>query len=282
MKNASRGLSLAAIIVSAINLLLAFGHLLIVQSSQWQAIGVLIFAMGLLPLSLVLHSSLKKERRFRWTGLICLGILLALFFVSDTVAEILWKTQPSSMVENPTWVDMVMLYSLLTSFAAGGLFLAAAFLDAISSVSHLRGTKEPLGLSTKVFWTDIIVGIFCLIAFIACFAGDHPIARLVRLLSLIGVYFVSLVMACIPSDRFDEMAQENYRQAKAKTLDILSMILLGGVGTCLIAEALFSNLFTIPRITADWASDHLVQFIVLYFGLQNIIKGLIFRKLEAN
>lgn len=281
MKNASRGLSLAAVIVSAVNLVVALLHFLVAQSSQWAAIGQLIFGVGLFPLALVLRCSLKKQNRFRWTGLVCMVVLAGVLFVSDLVAEILYKTGMNAAVVNLPWVDMVMVYSFISAIAAGGLTFSAAFLDAMNTFSHLRDSKEPLGLSTKVFWSDIMVGAFFLTAFVASFGGDHPVARLVRLLSLIGAYLVALVMSRIRSDRFDEMAQENYRHAKSKTLDILNMILLGCFGTCLIAEAVFSDFLTTYRTTVGWTSDRLIQFIFLYFGLQNIIKGLIFRKLEA-
>lgn len=278
MKNTSRGLSLAAVIVAAVNVIAAIGHFLVAQSSQWLAIGTLIFAVSTFPLALVLRCSFRKAHRFRWTGLLCMIALAGALFVSDTVAEVLLKIGTSPTVPNLEWVDMVMVYSILTAFAAGALTFTAAFLDAMNTLRHLRDGKEPLNLSVKVFWTDIVVGTLCLVAFLASFANNRNVVKLI----IIGIYLVSLIVSQMRSDRFDEMALENYRHAKAKTMDILLIILMGGFATALLAETLFPDLKCIPALISGQASDYLMRIILVFYGLQSLIKGLIFRKLEAS
>lgn len=281
MKTASRGLSLAAVIVAAVNLVASLTHFLVAQSSQWMAIGQLIFAVGLFPLALVLRCALRKETHFRWNGLICMGVLAALFFTGDTVAEILLKNKVSATVENLPWVDMIMVNSFLCTIAAGGLTFTAAFLDAIHSLGCSRDTKDPLRLSTKVFWTDIIVGALWCLASISGFVHKNIVTFLVSIFSLVGALIIVAVMHRIRSEQFDEMAEANYRHAKAKTLDITGCIILGSCAIFIILDRFLSNISPNLNPYAVFSSDNIYKIVWFVLGLQSIIKGLIFRKLEA-
>lgn len=281
MKNASRGLSLAAVIVSGVSLAAALAHMLFALSSRWMAVSVLVFALGMLPVSIVLRCYLRKESHFRWIGLICGGIIAGLFFVSDTLAEILLKNQAASTVENPGWVDMIMVYSFLTAFASFGLTISACILDATHSLGSSRDTKDPLRLSTKVFWTDIIVGALWCLASISGFVHKNTVAFLVSISSLVGALIIIIVMHRIRSEQFDEMAEANYRHAKAKTLDISGCIILASCAIFIFLDRFLSNISPDLNPYAIFSSDNIYKIIWFVLGLQSIIKGLIFRKLEA-
>lgn len=111
------------------------------------------------------------------------------------------------------------------------------------------------------------------------------ILEFIHYTSFWGALGLSWVMLNIKSDRFDEMALANYQAAKAKTLDIFCLI-LGGI--CLIALIFVPNFEMISK----WSlflnncsklalDDFWVGIAFCIVGLPSIIKGLIFRKLEA-
>lgn len=267
MKTASRGLSLAAVIVSGVSLVSAIAHIVFALSSRWMAVGILIFTLGMLPIALVLRYHLWKENHFRWIGLVCGGIIAGLFFVSDTLAEILLRNQAASTVENPGWVDMIMVYSFLSAFTSFGLTISACILDTIQSLGSSRDTKDPLRLSTKVFWTDIIVGaLWCLVS-ICGFVHKNTVAFLVRISSLIGVIIIVAVMYRIRSEQFDEMAEANYRHAKAKTLDITGCIILGSYAIFLLLDRFLSNISPDLNPYAIFDADNIYNIVWFVLGL---------------
>lgn len=282
MKNASRGLSLAAVIVSSVSLTAALTHMIFALSSRWMAVAVLVFALGMLPVSIVLRCHLRKETHSRWIGLICVAIIAGLFFVSDTLAEILLKNQAAATMENPLWVSLVMVYSFLSALASFALTLTASLLDAIDSISEIRDNKNPLRLFTKIFWSDIIVGILWSLAGIAGFAPKNTFTFLVANFSRLGAIIIISIMRRIRSEQFDEMAEANYRHAKAKTLDIMCCIIAGSYVVFLLLEMIFTNIPLISNPGDLHTSDYLYNFIWFFLGLQSIIKGIIFRKLEAS
>lgn len=281
MKTASRGLSLAAVIVSGVSLVSAIAHIVFALSSRWMAVGILVYAFGMLPIALVLRYHLRKENHFRWIGLVCAVIIAGLLFVSDTLAEILLRNQAASSVENPGWVDMIMVYSFLSAFASFGLTISACILDAIHSLGSSRDTKDPLRLSTKFFWTDIIVGaLWCLAGISGC-VHKNTVAFLVSISSWVGALIIVTVMYRIRSEQFDEMAEANYRHAKAKTLDFTGCIILGSGAIFLLLDRFLSNISPNLNPYAIFSSDNIFNIVWFVLGLQSIIKGLIFRKLEA-
>lgn len=141
-----------------------------------------------------------------------------------------------------------------------------------------NNSARRISLSTKIFWTQIVQGILGLLIAVTGLLRENWLLDTVHLILMLTVIGVMIVMSRVRSDDFDEMALANQQQAKAKTLDILIYIFLGISMTALVPP--LPEL--LPGLLAKQELFNLVMASVwLVIGLQSLISGLIFRKLEA-
>lgn len=138
-----------------------------------------------------------------------------------------------------------------------------------------------MSLSTKVFWKKIILGILWLLAAVTGLFRNVRLLDFVHLLSLLSALVLNIAIFRFPADNFDEMAHANQQQAKAKALDILTYCLIGIALTVFMLSSYFPAQMSQLMIGTDHL-DLMVGFIFLILGLNSLITGLIFRKLEAN
>lgn len=137
----------------------------------------------------------------------------------------------------------------------------------------MKKARKSLSLPTKVFWERIVVGVLWLCIWCLGFFRHIPVIDGIHLILLFAVVGLQLVMLIFPGDPYDEMALDNLKTAKAKTLDILSILFLFFMG----AWSVLDN--HLPELAAKLIS---LELIFLFMGIQGLISGLIFRKLEAS
>ena len=133
--------------------------------------------------------------------------------------------------------------------------------------------KEPLSIGRQMFWSKIFVG--CLwIAYAMLGLFDNIICDVLSVVALVGAVAVLVVFMRIDLEEDDEMAHHNYVQAKAKTTDVMHIVfcgssILSAVIVVLLKKLGIENNAWIPNC------------FFLLMGIQNIVTGLIFQKLEA-
>lgn len=141
-----------------------------------------------------------------------------------------------------------------------------------------KSRKVPL--STKFFWDQLCQGLnlFAIsgIQFIHSSWG-----KAMLMLVMLGLLGLTIFLSELHTDKFDEMALANQQQAKAKTLDIMRFVLVGIPLALLVLSDLSPNL--LPRLLEHLKFYELsIGLVGLILGLQSIMTGLIFRKLEEN
>lgn len=141
-----------------------------------------------------------------------------------------------------------------------------------------KSRKVPL--STKFFWDQLCQG-FNLFA-IAGIQFIHSLwGKATLMLVMLGLLGLTIFLSELHTDKFDEMALANQQQAKAKTLDIMKFVLVGIPLALLVLSDLSPNL--LPRLLGHLKFYELsIGLVGLILGLQSIMTGLIFRKLEEN
>ena len=111
----------------------------------------------------------------------------------------------------------------------------------------------------------IFVGAF------SCF--DNPVCTVLHVLALLILPINIIYIALAKRENSDEMAEENLNMAKAKTLDIMQVLFgVGGIAALLLCE--------VAEMDWDW-SKMILAVVFVVVGVQNLVSGLIFRKLEA-
>ena len=133
--------------------------------------------------------------------------------------------------------------------------------------------KEPLSIGSQMFWGKIFIG--CLwIAYAAIGLFDNLVCDILSAAALAGGVIILVILMRIDLEEDDEMSHHNYIQAKAKTTDVMHIVFC----ICSIFSAVIVVLLNKLGIENNaWISN---SFFLL-MGIQNLVTGLIFRKLEA-
>ena len=132
---------------------------------------------------------------------------------------------------------------------------------------------KTLSISTKAFLGKIVLG-FLMIVIAITKMFDGLIWEIVSILFLMLVIGILVVLSKMKSEEDDEMSLFNYKEAQSKVSDIMFILLLSIaiLGPDILSETDTSNI-NLPAVLGS----------VFYFivGVQNILTGVIFRKLEA-
>lgn len=132
---------------------------------------------------------------------------------------------------------------------------------------------KTLSISTKAFLGKIVLGFFMIvIAFTNMF--DGLIWDIVSILLLMVVAGIIIALSKMKSEEDDEMSLFNYKEAKSRVSDIMHLLLLViAVIVPIILNKIDTSVVSLPIVVGS------VFYSVV--GIQNILTGIIFRKLEA-
>jgi len=117
-----------------------------------------------------------------------------------------------------------------------------------------------------IIW--IIVGV------LNCF--DSAIMSVLRIIALVFCIIEIFRVSRAKRENSDEMAEENLEKAKARTLDLMHNVFL------LSSIIAMSAAFILDKgvVAVNWTKTVPVVFFIIY-GIEELLTGLIFRKMEA-
>ena len=133
--------------------------------------------------------------------------------------------------------------------------------------------KEPMSIGKQMFWGKIFVGCLWIGSGVSGMFGNL-VCNILHLLCLVAAIMVAVVLMRIDLEEDDEMAQYNYTIARAKTTNVMHIVfcacsVLSAVVVVLLKNAAVAWYRVIPEL------------FFLLMGIQNVVTGIIFRKLEA-
>lgn len=137
----------------------------------------------------------------------------------------------------------------------------------------MKKEKTPMSISTHSFWSSIVIGILWISAGITdMFEGI--VMNIIHILLLIGGIVILVVVMRANREEDDEMSDYNYMKAKAKTRDLMHIVYCCAAIISALVFGLLQN--------ADiyWAQVISGLFFIL-MGIQDLITGIVFRRLEA-
>jgi len=133
--------------------------------------------------------------------------------------------------------------------------------------------KEPMPIGKQIFLSKIFVG--CTWIGSGVFGMfDNLACNILHLLCLAAAVTVMVVLMRADLEEDDEMAEYNYTRANAKTTNVMHIVFCAGSVLSAIVVGLLKDA-NIP-----WYRVIPEMFFFL-MGIQNIVTGIIFRKLEA-
>ncbi|MCR4962807.1 MAG: hypothetical protein K6B40_02865 [Firmicutes bacterium] len=133
--------------------------------------------------------------------------------------------------------------------------------------------KETMNIGRQIFLGNTLVGVIWLGAGFVGFFNGVLAGILEMIFMLVGIILISYCFFS-EKEKSDEMADENLIQAGALSGDVIYLF------WSLVAIVLI----LIPKIpgTESWNWPKIIkQFAFIAIGLQNLIKGIIFKRLEA-
>lgn len=133
--------------------------------------------------------------------------------------------------------------------------------------------KEPMSIGRQMFWGKIFVGC-AWIASAVCGVFDNLACSILYIICLGSAIAVMVVLMRIDLEEDDEMSLYNYTQAKAKTTNVMHIIFC----VCSILSALCFGL--LKDVALPWHRI-IAELFFLMIGVQNLVTGIIFKKLEA-
>ena len=133
--------------------------------------------------------------------------------------------------------------------------------------------KEIMPIGKQIFLSKIFVG--CTWIGSGAFGiFDNLACNILHLLCLAAAVTVMVVLMRADLEEDDEMAEYNYTKANAKTTTVMHIVFCAGSVLSAIVVGLLKDT-NIP-----WHRVISEMFFLL-MGIQNIVTGIIFRKLEA-
>lgn len=136
-----------------------------------------------------------------------------------------------------------------------------------------KKAKEPMSIGMQMFWGKIFIGCAWIGSGI-CGIFDNLLCNILHIVCLAAAVAVMVVLMRVDLEEDDEMSQHNYTEAKAKTTNVMHIVFC----ICSILSALFFGLLK----NADLPWHRIVaEMFFLLMGIQNIVTGIIFQRLEA-
>ena len=133
--------------------------------------------------------------------------------------------------------------------------------------------KEPMPIGKQIFLSKIFVG--CTWIGSGVFGMfDNLVCNILHLLCFAAAVTVMVVLMRTDLEEDDEMAEYNYTKANAKTTTVMHIIFcIGSVLSAIVVVLLKDANIPWYRV--------IPEMFFLLMGIQNIVTGIIFRKLEA-
>lgn len=133
--------------------------------------------------------------------------------------------------------------------------------------------KKQMSVSAQFFWGKIVLGVIWIGAAISGMF-DAKLAALFNIVFLFAAIIIIAVLLFINKEENDEMSIANINKAKAITLEIIHIL-------CAILSVVFIIMSQyLTEMNMDWLRI-MANMIYALMGVQNLLVGIVFRKLEA-
>lgn len=137
----------------------------------------------------------------------------------------------------------------------------------------MKKEKSQMSVGAQTFWSKTVAGLLWIGVGITDMF-DGLVMNIIHILLLVGAIAVFVVLMRANREEDDEMSDYNYMKAKAKTRNLMHYVYCGGAILSALVFGLLQN--------ADiyWAQVISGLFFIL-MGIQDLITGIVFRRLEA-
>jgi len=137
----------------------------------------------------------------------------------------------------------------------------------------MKREKSQMSIGTQTFLGKTVIGLLWIGVGITDMFNSL-IMNIVHAVLLVGSIVVLVVVIRATREEDDEMSAYNYMKAKARTRDLMYFVYCGAAVTSALVFGLLQN--------ADiyWAQVISGIFFIL-IGIQDLITGIVFRRLEA-
>lgn len=152
-----------------------------------------------------------------------------------------------------------------------------------------KNAKREISMEKYNFYSYILCGILHIIVavcyLIAAYHFGEMSAAVIDTVAVAAVFVVLFIQIYVEKAKktMDEMAQEDFYKAYRKTTDILDIIgvcLLGAVPTVVLVYMFASEPDVIRMVSAYLVIGYMQAIFFGFYGLQRLLTGIIFRKLE--
>lgn len=137
----------------------------------------------------------------------------------------------------------------------------------------MKTEKKQMSIGSQTFLGKVVIGVLWLALGITDMF-DGLIMNIVHAAVFVGTLAVLVVVIRANREEDDEMSDYNYMKAKAKTRDLMHFVYGGAAVVSALVFGLLQN------VDIYWAQVISGLFFIL-MGIQDIITGIIFRRLEA-
>ena len=132
--------------------------------------------------------------------------------------------------------------------------------------------KKSMSFADQIRLSKVVCGISWIVAGFSGFF-DNIVCSIIQFLAYLIFPISIILISTAKKENPDEMANENLCKAKAKTLDIMCF--------CIAIIGIMAILIQIPNtISLDW-SKVVTAAIFFVLGINELLVGVIFQKLEA-
>lgn len=137
----------------------------------------------------------------------------------------------------------------------------------------MKQKNKAMSISIQSFWGRIVIGILWIGVGIVEML-DGLVVNIVQAVLLVGAVIILVAVTRADREKGDEMSDYNCTKAKAKTSDLMHFVFCGAA----IVSALVFGL--LKNADISWTRVIPSLFFIL-IGIQNLIMGVVFCRLEA-
>lgn len=137
----------------------------------------------------------------------------------------------------------------------------------------MKREKTPMSISTQSFWSSIVTGILWIGVGITDIF-DSAVINIINALLLAGTLVVLIFFLRANREEDDEMSNYNHMKAKAKTRDLMHFVYC-------CAAIVSAVLFGLLRNADIYWPQVISGLFFILMGIQDLITGIVFRRLEA-
>jgi hypothetical protein len=133
--------------------------------------------------------------------------------------------------------------------------------------------RTKLNIGRQVFWTKDFVGLLWICTGITGMLGTKT-GNILHYVLLACTLLLAIVLSLFEWEKDDEMSQYNYMKAKAQTTRVMHFVYC-------IAMVIMALIIGLIQKAGNDVNPAIARVFFVIMGIQSMITGIVFRKLEA-